>query len=120
MPLVDLLPFGVPLSLGLAIFSIGQAFDSTAIMVENANAEFLQSTMDFEEARMRYINPPVPYSLDTFLWRSKTYIGVVNEIYIKLVRPELQQKLYAYFYVSLWQVFHVNRINWNTMKQKKS
>jgi len=95
----------IVVSFGIGVFTIGIAFGSEAKMIENANVNFLQAASDFEKARMKYLNPLNPYKLEAFLWRSKNHLERAYEFDKKIIKIKHQEKLYGYFYVSLWQLF---------------
>jgi len=120
---VDLILFSVPISLGFAIFSISLAFDSNAKMIDNANINFLQTSSDFVEARSRYIsvysNDPAQNleNVKHFLWWSEIHLIRAFELNKKIIKPEHQMELYNYFYVSLWQMFDIFKVKWNSIRE---
>jgi hypothetical protein len=114
----DYTVFSIPFSLGIAIFSVGLAFDSTSKMIDISNVNFLQISSDFEEARMMYIHP-VPqfrYSLEAFLWRSKHHIEQTNQFDKKIIFKNNQEKIYSYFYVTMRELFDENNVQWNNIR----
>lgn len=113
---LDIQQFSILLPLGFAFLSIGLALDADTKSIVIANVLFLLAANDFEYDRIMFVNPgPTQYSLELFLWRSKNDLERADEFNKKIIKPQHQQKLYSYFYVTLWQILEGSQIAWGPM-----
>lgn len=82
-----------------------------------ANANFLEALNDFEQTRVKFIGPSPRYSVQLFIWRSRTILERANENDKHTIKPKYQKRLFHFFVVSLRELFA--RHTWNSLQARK-
>jgi len=128
----DVTAYVIPISIGLALYSISLAFDSNVKMIENTNERFLKIAVDFVEARSRAIFDFSRFEkknsrfekknvrlkiVGHFLWWSKIHLVRANELNRKFIKSENQKYFYKYFRITIWQIFDGFKIKWDDLRQ---
>lgn len=111
-------------SMGVAVISLGIASHSVIVanrsdekMKTIANSSFLEALNDFEQTRVKFIGPSPRYSVQLFIWRSRTILERVHEYDKDIIKPEHQKRLVNFFVVSLRELFA--RHTWNSLQTRK-
>jgi hypothetical protein len=128
----------IPVTLGIALLSIGFALSSDEKMVENSNVLFLQAATDFVDARSIFISGfmEITYNfnqgnltanqyndfsnkhLQSCLWRSNAYLKRASELTLININISNQKKFYGDFHDTLWQIFDQFKFRWKNIDQK--
>jgi len=99
---------------GIGLYAVGLALDSTDKMRSIANVQFLQVVNILEDARAFFIGGI--YKPDLFGWKTENIVEMAVELLKrdekkKYIDPEYQDKLLHYFNISLKHLFKFP--NWN-------
>lgn len=108
MTLENIEPMGIPISLGIALYSVGLALDANVKMIANANESFLKIFDTFEDKRILFLNQIRKgdfHLTEEIAWKCKTYMKRAFDLMKQSKIEEENRKLLFNQYVHLLMQF---------------